>query len=104
MSETIFKIGDDVWDVLNGQGVVESSVSRKYPLKVKFSDTKVETYTAEGKLYEHDTYPALYLLSEVKQEEEEVPVVNLPDVTGTVEGQPGTIVIKEISGNLTINL
>ena len=59
-----FKVGDKVWDVVKGEGIVTNVSSEgmigQYPIRVDFTPIKSVWYTSEGKLYEIDTLPALY--------------------------------------------
>jgi hypothetical protein len=47
-----FKVGDKVWCLMLGAGEVIDIGPRagNYPVKVKFGDSWVETYTADGKI------------------------------------------------------
>ena len=46
-----FYVGQKVWCVLFGEGVVAQSTHDMYPVKVKFKTGDVRTYTREGYMY-----------------------------------------------------
>ena len=46
-----FYVGQKVWCVLFGEGVVAQSTHDMYPVKVKFKTGDVKTYTREGYMY-----------------------------------------------------
>ena len=46
-----FYVGQKVWCVLFGEGVVAQSTHNMYPVKVKFKTGDVRTYTREGYMY-----------------------------------------------------
>lgn len=46
-----FYVGQRVWCVLFGEGVVAQSTHDTYPVKVKFKTGDVKTYTREGYMY-----------------------------------------------------
>lgn len=55
------KVGDKVWSLNKGWGVVEKiEVLNRYPLRVMHDDGSSETYTADGKLYKNDKYPLIF--------------------------------------------
>ena len=49
--EPVFTVGQRVWCVLFGEGVVAQSTHGMYPVKVKFKIGDVRTYTREGYMY-----------------------------------------------------
>ena len=56
----MFKIGQKVWDVVRGEGVVTDILKwEEYPVLVEFDDED-ECYTAEGKYREDYAFPSLY--------------------------------------------
>lgn len=56
----MFKVGQKVWDVVRGEGVVTDILKREeYPVLVEFDDED-ECYTAEGKYREDYAFPSLY--------------------------------------------
>lgn len=73
IEETDFRVGDKVWCVVNGEGVVESdtggsySYGCAYPVIVKFENNKIRTYTLTGKLDITHKYRSLFF-SEPKVE------------------------------------
>lgn len=59
-SEGVFRVGQKVWDVVRGEGVVTDILEREvYPVLVEF-DGEEEFYTAEGKYREDYAFPSLY--------------------------------------------
>ena len=57
--ETVFKVGDKVYCVVNGHGFVkEIKCKADYPVYVKFTNDDSEQYTYDGRLYE-DSLPTL---------------------------------------------
>ena len=58
-------IGDRVWCVSLGWGVIISSHQKDYPIVVEFGNRKRESYTVEGRRYSNDLNPSLFW-SEVK--------------------------------------
>ena len=56
----MFKVGQKVWDVVRGEGVVTDILKwEEYPVLVEFDDED-ECYTAEGKYREDYAFPSLY--------------------------------------------
>ena len=56
----MFQVGQKVWDVVRGEGVVTDILKwEEYPVLVEFDDED-ECYTAEGKYREDDVRPSLY--------------------------------------------
>lgn len=50
--ETVFKIGDKVYCVVNGHGIVKKVMSdNNYPVYVKFENDSSNQYTFDGRLY-----------------------------------------------------
>lgn len=50
--ETVFKIGDKVYCVINGHGIVKKVMrDNNYPVYVKFENDSSNQYTFDGKLY-----------------------------------------------------
>lgn len=59
--ETDFRVGQTVWCVIFGKGVVESiDKSSTYPVKVQFEGGHCDEYTLEGKMYIHVKNTVLY--------------------------------------------
>ena len=58
-----FKVGDKVWSNVMGDGVVcMISANGSYPVCVKFNEcTDIQRYTTEGKWYEYDKEPEIFL-------------------------------------------
>ena len=62
MKEQIFKVGDRVFDINYGWGVVEElhqDEERSYPLIVRFSGFEALYYTRDGKSNTSDSHPIL---------------------------------------------
>ena len=58
--DVMFKIGQKVWDVVRGEGVVTDILKwEEYPVIVEF-DGEEETYTTDGKYREDYAFPSLY--------------------------------------------
>ena len=56
----MFQVGQKVWDVVRGEGVVTDILKgEEYPVLVEFDDED-ECYTAEGKYREDYAFPSLY--------------------------------------------
>ena len=57
-----FKVGDRVWDVVKGEGVIDSTESenKEYPIRVKFICNDLWVYTREGRFLVGDLLPSLY--------------------------------------------
>mgnify|MGYP003534318373 FL=1 len=56
----MFKVGQKVWDVVRGEGVVTDILKwEEYPVLVEFDDED-ECYTADGKYREDYAFPSLY--------------------------------------------
>ena len=56
----MFRVGQKVWDVVRGEGVVTDILKwEEYPVIVEFDDED-ECYTAEGKYREDYAFPSLY--------------------------------------------
>ncbi len=56
----VFHVGQKVWDVVRGEGVVTDILKwEEYPVLVEFDDED-ECYTADGKYREDDVRPSLY--------------------------------------------
>jgi len=56
-----FEIGDKVFDMQYGAGIViESAGTVSYPITVCFLDSRVETYTVEGRILNSFAMPTLY--------------------------------------------
>ena len=60
-----FKVGDKIWSNVMGGGVVSMiSADGSYPVSVKFNEcTDIQRYTTEGKWYEYDEEPEIFLKS-----------------------------------------
>ena len=57
----MFEIGQKVWDVVVGEGVVARiNYEYRYPVIVKFSDGSERTYVADGKSVRTNLKPSLY--------------------------------------------
>ena len=58
-----FKVGDVVWNDDEGNGVVcKISADGSYPVCVRFDEcTDIQRYTTEGKWYEYDKEPEIFL-------------------------------------------
>ena len=58
-----FKVGDKVLSNVMGDGVVcMISADGSYPVSVKFDEcTDIQRYTTEGKWYEYDKEPEIFL-------------------------------------------
>ncbi len=62
MNEQIFKVGDRVFDIMYGWGVVEElhqDEERSYPLIVRFPGFDTLYYTRDGKSNTSDSHPIL---------------------------------------------
>ena len=69
----MFKVGQKVWDVVRGEGVVTEILKwEEYPVIVEFGEEE-ESYTADGKYREDYAFPSLYTYEPkiVKAEETE---------------------------------
>ena len=56
----MFQVGQKVWDVVRGEGVVTDILKwEEYPVLVEFDDED-ECYTADGKYREDYAFPSLY--------------------------------------------
>ena len=56
----MFRVGQKVWDVVRGEGVVTDILKwEEYPVIVEFDDEE-EFYTTDGKYREDDVRPSLY--------------------------------------------
>ena len=58
-----FKAGDRVWDIVEGEGIIESINSgnnAEYPVSVRFKNNNSWTYTKEGKFFISHILPSLY--------------------------------------------
>ena len=56
----VFHVGQKVWDVVRGEGVVTDILKwEEYPVLVEFDDED-ECYTADGKYREDYAFPSLY--------------------------------------------
>ena len=56
----MFKVGQKVWDVVRGEGVVTDILKwEEYPVIVEF-DGEEESYTTDGKYREDYAFPSLY--------------------------------------------
>ena len=55
------KVGDKVECVINGKGVIVQ-VFFGFMVKVRFKDGEVRTYYKDGRYFESDKHPSLYLL------------------------------------------
>ena len=59
-SEVVFHVGQKVWDVVRGEGVVTYiEEDEEYPVYVEF-DGEEESYTTEGKYRKDHEFPSLY--------------------------------------------
>lgn len=58
----MFMKGDKVFDIIRGEGIVESIVNTSFPINVQFSDTSrcTVSYTAEGREFTNYSLPTLY--------------------------------------------
>lgn len=58
----MFKVGQKVWDVVRGEGVVVEvkNYDCNYPVVVEFNSVDRETYTKEGKSHKSHKNPSLY--------------------------------------------
>ena len=57
----MFEVGQKVWDVVRGVGVVDAIESETpYPLIVKFADGGGDTYMTSGKSHVNNKNPSLY--------------------------------------------
>jgi hypothetical protein len=77
-----FKVGQRVWSVLDGWGIVEHSSTVKkendnYPVCVRFDNKQTEHYTGDGKWREFDLRPTLFF-DEPKEWPD--PPAPLPDI------------------------
>lgn len=107
--ETLFKVGQVVWDLRNGRGVVESVNPKDiYPVKVKFDlkdmdgDVVTDRYTADGRFATTQTIRSLYF-SEPKIEAATDPVFEpvlkegervLAEGLGDIEGELSKLTVK----------
>jgi hypothetical protein len=58
----MFKVGQKVWDVVQGEGTVLSiEETATFPVFAKFTNENESTYTLDGKFREEDENPSLYL-------------------------------------------
>lgn len=58
--DEMFKVGQKVWDVVRGEGVVTDILKfEEYPVIVEF-DGEEESYTTDGKYREDYAFPSLY--------------------------------------------
>ena len=56
----MFKVGQKVWDVVRGEGVVTDILKfEEYPVIVVFNNEE-DSYTTEGKFFKNDAHPSLY--------------------------------------------
>ena len=55
-----FYVGQKVWCVLFGEGVVAEITCDRYPVKVKFENGEVEFYTSGGYMYSNSTNQSLF--------------------------------------------
>ena len=58
-----FKAGDRVWDIVEGEGIIESINSgnnAEYPVSVRFKNNNSWAYTKEGKFFISHILPSLY--------------------------------------------
>ena len=63
----MFKVGQKVWCLIFGEGVVVDvgvAEYQTYPVDVEFLKGGREDYTADGKLYEDDDEPSLSVIEE----------------------------------------
>lgn len=60
---SVLKVGDVVWSNFQGHSAVcMISANGSYPVSVKFSEcTDIQRYTTEGKWYEYDKEPEIFL-------------------------------------------
>jgi hypothetical protein len=58
----MFKVGQKIWDVVRGEGVVVEmrTYDSSYPVVAEFSDGRKEVYTREGKENKGHKKPSLY--------------------------------------------
>ena len=57
----MFKVGQKVWDVVRGRGIVDAIESETpYPISVKFADEGGGTYMTNGKSHVNNKNPSLY--------------------------------------------
>lgn len=68
--ESLFKVGDVVWDLIYGKGVVKRVTSNNdsYPVTVKFDVDVEDTFTQEGKRYIQQASNRTLFFSEPKIE------------------------------------
>lgn len=64
--ETKFKVGDKVWCLLNGEGVVDTLLGNgisyiEYPILVRFISGPLDYYTVDGKVDICNLNPSLFL-------------------------------------------
>ena len=60
-SEDVFRVGQKVWDIVRGEGVVTRIGDYgPYFIEVKFPSDREESYTEDGKFREDDVHPSLY--------------------------------------------
>lgn len=96
----MFKVGQTVWDVRKGKGVViEGHKGQGYPVLVAFEDTAHCCYTADGKYNRNDKYPSLYF-SEPKIEAATEP----PFEPKLEEGSRVVIKNKEWGGHAVVTV
>jgi len=57
----MFEVGQRVWDVVRGEGVVDAIASNTpYPILVKFAAGGVTTYMTNGKSHVNNKNPSIY--------------------------------------------
>ena len=56
----MFKVGQKVWCVIFGEGVVAEINQNSYPIKVKFKNGEVSTYTSGGYMFSNCINPSLF--------------------------------------------
>lgn len=55
------KVGDKVWSLNKGWGIVEKTgQSAIYTFRVRYNEEITELYTEDGKMYRSDKYPTLF--------------------------------------------
>ena len=59
-SKSLFTVGQRVWCVIFGEGVVAEITCDRYPVKVKFENGEVGAYTSEGHLVVRHSNRALF--------------------------------------------
>lgn len=97
-SRPMFQVGQKVWDVVRGEGVVSEILKwEEYPVIVSFN-REVYSYTTEGKYFENDAHPSLY-----PYEPKIVKAENNGDESFTTTFEQGDLVQVKFVGSVEIH-